>query len=71
MSEYRRYRHKKIAEMADYEPGFDMTDVTISIADLEAGSPKLGDRIARNPLDHHDRWLVEAKYFSENFEPVE
>ena len=26
--------------------------------------------IARNPKNHVDQWLVEAKYFTDNFEPL-
>lgn len=47
-----------------------MTDVSVSVADETHGSPQLGDKIARNPKDHHDRWLVAAAYFQENFEPL-
>jgi len=26
--------------------------------------------IARNPQKHADKWLVSAKYFADNFEPL-
>jgi hypothetical protein len=71
MTEYLRYRRKQIAELADWIPGFDMTGVSISEADKLAGSPKAGDKIARNPANHADRWLVAADYFAVNFEPAE
>ena len=71
VSEYRRYRRTRIAEMADWVPGFDMTDVSISFPDKQAGSPHEGDKIARNPANHKDRWLVCAAYFAANFEPCE
>jgi hypothetical protein len=45
--------------------------VSISAPDKEAGSPKVGDMIARNPLNHDDQWLVAKKYFEDNFEPIE
>ena len=67
-AEYRQYRRTQIAEMADWTPGFDMTGVSISEADVRAGSPKPGDKIARNPANHDDRWLVSAVYFAANFE---
>lgn len=70
MSQFQKYRRTQIAEMADWEPGFDMTRVSVSDADKEAGSPKLGDKIARNPANHADRWLVAADYFAVNFEPM-
>jgi hypothetical protein len=44
--------------------------VSISLPDLEAGSPKAGDMIARNPKNHDDQWLVAAAYFADNFEPA-
>jgi hypothetical protein len=48
-----------------------MTDVSVSEADRKAGSPKPGDKIARNPANHEDRWLVAADYFAANFEQLE
>jgi hypothetical protein len=70
MSDFKQYRRSQIAEMADWEPGADMTHVSVSDADREAGSPKIGDKIARNPKNHNDRWLVAADYFADNFEPL-
>ena len=70
MPEYRKYRRTQVAEMADWEPDFDMTGVSVSQVDWEAGSPKEGDKIAWNPANHEDRWLVAAAYFAANFEPV-
>lgn len=66
--EYKRYRRSQIAELADWTPGFDMAGVSVSDADKQAGSPKHGDKIARNPANHADRWLVAADYFAANFE---
>ncbi len=70
MSDFKQYRRSQIAEMADWEPEFDMTGVSISVADRGAGSPKAGDKIGRNPKNHADRWLVAAQYFADNFEPL-
>jgi hypothetical protein len=70
MSNYRQYRRTAIAEMADWSPDLDMTGVSISAADAAAGSPKPGDKIARNPANHEDRWLVAADYFAANFEAM-
>jgi hypothetical protein len=71
MSEiYKQYRRSQIAEMADWHSGFDMTGVSISEPDRKNGSPKMGDKIARNPKNHEDRWLVAAVYFADNFEAV-
>lgn len=43
--------------------------VSISEADLNNGSPKIGDWIAKNPEDHFDQWLVSEEYKKNNFEP--
>ncbi len=69
--QYKKYRRSQIAEMADWVPGFDMSRVSVSAPDREAGSPKEGDKIARNPKNHADKWLVAAAYFADNFESTE
>jgi hypothetical protein len=70
MYDFQRYRRTQIAEMAPWAPGFDMAEVSVSKPDKEAGSPKAGDMIARNPKNHADMWLVAAQYFADNFEPI-
>lgn len=67
---FKQYRRTQIAEMAEWLPDFDMADVSVSAPDREAGSPKGGDMIARNPANHADKWLVAAAYFAANFEPL-
>jgi hypothetical protein len=67
---FERYRRTAIAEMEPWAPGYDMARVSVSAVDADAGSPKAGDMIARNPTNHADRWLVAADYFAANFEPV-
>ena len=67
---FQKYRRSQIAELADWSPDTDMEGVSVSQADKDAGSPKAGDKIARNPKNHADRWLVAAAYFADNFEPV-
>jgi hypothetical protein len=69
-TKYKRYRRTQIAEMADWEPGFDMMGVSVSRADASNGSPNTGDKIARNPANHEDRWLVAKAYFEANFEAL-
>jgi len=72
MSEFKQYRRKSISEMRPYVEGETLdSNVSISEADLKAGSPKLGDMIARNPKDHSDQWLVAKEYFEENLEPID
>ncbi len=84
MSEFKKFRRKQIAEIRevteadikqysekDYISIFGWQYVvSISSADLEKGSPKIGDMIARNPIDHNDQWLIEEKYFKDNFEQL-
>lgn len=73
--DFKQYRRKQIAELRPYDPtGRDKLGlhdgVSISVEDLKAGSPKVGDMIARNPKNHADQWLVAAAYFADNFEPL-
>jgi hypothetical protein len=70
MTKFTYYRRRQIAELRPWEPGDDMSGVSISQPDRDAGSPKQGDMIARNPKNHADQWLVAAQYFADNFEPV-
>jgi hypothetical protein len=67
---FTQYRRKQIAELRPYELGENMVGISVSEPDFDAGSPKLGDMIARNPKNHADKWLVAAQYFADNFEPV-
>jgi len=72
MNEFKQYRRTNIAEMrpvseAEVHTGC-TSNVSISKADLANGSPKIGDMIARNPLNHNDQWLVAEDYFNLNFE---
>lgn len=71
MSKFKQYQRKQIAELRDYVEG-EILDPSVSIsqADSENGSPKLGDKIARNPKNHNDQWLVSKQYFEDNFEPI-
>jgi hypothetical protein len=70
MTDFRKYRRSQIAELRPWAPGDDMYGVAVSTVDREAGSPKEGDMIARNPKNHADKWLVAAQYFADNFEPL-
>jgi hypothetical protein len=78
MTEFRKYRRTQIAEMrpvtdAEIAGGVSALPkgVSVSAVDRSNGSPKAGDMIARNPANHGDQWLVAAKYFADNFEPLE
>lgn len=75
MDSYKQYRRTQIAEMRPYSPDgrdkFGLPDaVSASAEDQKAGSPKIGDMIARNPKNHADQWLVAAQYFADNFEEL-
>lgn len=67
---FTKFRRSQVAELAPWDPTVDMGDVSVSKPDQEAGSPKEGDMIARNPANHADKWLVAAAYFKANFEPA-
>lgn len=85
MSKFKNYQRTQIAEMRevtqadidqykskDYISVFGWQYVvSISSADKENGSPKIGDMIARNPKNHFDQWLVSEEYFKNNFKPTE
>jgi len=71
MNQFNQYRRTNIAEMRPYKQGEKLgSEVSISEADRENGSPKIGDMIARNPKNHDDQWLVAKKYFEDNFEQI-
>ena len=54
--------------MANWDTTISLIGGSISETDKQNGSPKLGDKIARNPKNHSDMWLVSAEYFKDNFE---
>jgi len=66
----RYYRKKELQPMMPWESDMPMALVSISEADKNNGSPKLGDMIAVNPKDATDMWLVAEKFFKENYEVV-
>lgn len=67
---WKQYKRKGLSEMRPYINGEDTIGISISDADKNAGSPKDGDMIARNPKNHNDQWLVAKKYFEDNLELV-
>ena len=69
-SEWKQYKRKGLSEMRPYVEGSNVLGISISRVDINNGSPKLGDMIARNPEDHDDMWLVSKEYFYDNLEPV-
>lgn len=78
---FKQYRRISISEMQEWQPVGAPThkdevqylldqDISISAADLNNGSPKPGDMIARSPSNPNDSWLVNKEYFEQNFEEV-
>lgn len=85
MLDFQKYKRKQITELRPVTDAdirafeedknlHSMRDtqfrVSISDADKDNGSPKIGDMIARNPKNHNDQWLVAKKYFEDNFETI-
>lgn len=75
MSDFKQYKRTAIAEMRPVTKDDTLLDlqfhkVSVSNADLEGGSPRIGDMVARNPHNHKDMWLVAETYFNHNFEEV-
>jgi len=80
--EFTKYRRTQIAEMRpvtkeEIELGRLIVTktrsrkaISVSEPDLQNGSPKSGDMIARNPKNHDDQWLVAKQYFKDNFKPL-
>lgn len=68
---WQQYRRTQIAEMRPFIIGETLSaSVSVSQADKDAGSPRVGDMIARNPKNHNDQWLVAERYFRDNFESL-
>jgi len=80
--EFKEYRRTQIAEMRpvteeEIKLGrlivtktHSRKSISVSDVDLQNGSPKTGDMIARNPKNHNDLWLVAEQYFKDNFEEI-
>jgi hypothetical protein len=68
---FKQYRRSQIAELRPYVKGEELDWVSISTVDVNKGSPKLGDMIARNPENYKDQWLVAKQYFNDNFESLD
>ena len=64
----KEYRKKGTQTLYPYVEGMDIGGVSISEADLNNGSPLVGDMIAVNKENALDQWLVAESYFSEHYE---
>lgn len=69
-ADFTLYRRTGTTELRPYVEDEDLTGVSISPEDAAAGSPRVGDMIARNPANHDDKWLVSEQYFANNYEPA-
>jgi len=63
-----KYRKKGLIEAVEWNEWCNMERVSISPADIDAGSPKAGDMIACDPNNPDDRWLISKAYFEANYE---
>lgn len=69
MSEFKKYHRKGYIEAKPYSHEEGLPEyVSISAADRDVGSPKIGDMIARNPDNHNDQWLIAQDYFEKYYE---
>ena len=72
MTNFKQYKRKSISELRPYIKG-EILGASVSVSDEDkiAGSPKVGDLIARNPKNHKDQWLVNKQYAQDNLELIE
>ena len=64
--EFKNYKRKeKLSQMRPYEPGEDLTGISVS----EEDTPEEGGMISRNPSNPRDQWYVAKKFFEDNFDP--
>ncbi len=68
MSEVMFFKKKTIQPMYPWKPKTNMNGVSVSQADKDNGSPKLGDMIAYNPDDLNDKWLVAEAFILDNYQ---
>jgi hypothetical protein len=64
------YRKRQLQELINWTPDLSMELVSVSEADKNNGSPKEGDKIAFNPKDPTDMWLVAKQFADDNYEFV-
>lgn len=64
----KNYVKKAVQPMFAWSEDTDMNGVSVSQADMDSGSPKLGDMIAVNPKNPKDKWLIAKDFFEDNYE---
>ena len=69
---FKRYARKGFVEARPYQPGEDLTNVSVNNEDLLRPNLR-GGWIARDPANHKDSWYIHATYFTEHYhtEPLE
>jgi len=75
MPDFKQYQRTAIAEMRPVHHletlnALQEKGISVSQADINNGSPTMQDRIARNPKDHTDQWLVAEQYVKDNFKEL-
>lgn len=65
MEDFKQYKRKGLSEMRPYVKGEDLTGVSVSEVDSPENDMGM---VARNPLNHADKWYVSRKYFEDNLE---
>jgi len=67
MNDWKRYNRKGFTEAIHWTPSLIMDGISVNQEDKDAGSPKWGDMIFRNPANHNDMWLVAKAFFEKNY----
>jgi hypothetical protein len=63
----KNYRKTAVQPMRPYEPGEDLTGISVS----EEDTPEKGGMIAVNPKNPNDQWYVAKDFFESNYELAE
>ena len=64
------FKKKGTQQLVPWEESMEVNDFSISLPDLNNGSPKAGDMIATNKNNPEDKWLVAKQFFNDNYEPA-
>ena len=64
ISSYKEFGEILLKDHPNEEP----IKVSIADADRQAGSPKIGDVIGKNPNNPQDQWLINEQYYLANYE---
>lgn len=64
---FKEYRKKETQSLRPYVEGEDVSGISIGETDTQNGSPRVGDMIAISKSDPNDIWLVNEKFFKENY----